>query len=96
MTERKVALVTAAAGAGIGAAIARQLAEDDLEVVITDAHERRCGELASELSEKYGRKFLSKLLDVTDYEAVEIVVHDIIKEYGQIDVMINIAVWNKL
>ena len=53
MTERKVALVTAAAGAGIGAAIARQLAQDDLEVVITDVHERRCGELASELSEKY-------------------------------------------
>ena len=96
MTERKVALETAAAGAGIGAAIARQLAEDDLEVVITDAHGSRCGELASQLSEKYGRKFLSKLLDVTDFEAVEIVVHEIVKEYGQIDVLINNAGWNKL
>ena len=48
MTNRKVALVTAAAGAGIGAAISRQLAVDGFAVVITDAHERRCGELAAE------------------------------------------------
>ena len=51
MTNRKVALVTAAAGAGIGAAISRQLSEDGFAVVSTDAHERRCGELAAELAE---------------------------------------------
>ena len=50
MEKRKVALVTAAAGAGIGASIARQLVDDGLDVVITDVHERRCGELAAELS----------------------------------------------
>ena len=70
MEKRKVALVTAAAGAGIGASIARQLVDDGLDVVITDVHERRCGELAAELSDKHGREFLSKPLDVTDFEKV--------------------------
>ena len=42
MEKRKVALVTAAAGAGIGASIARQLVDDGLDVVISDVHERRC------------------------------------------------------
>jgi len=96
MTDRKVAMITAAAGAGIGAAISRQLAEDGFEVVITDAHVRRCAELAAELTEKHGRKFSSKPLDVTDFDAVGIVVEEVIKQYGRIDVLINNAGWNKL
>ena len=96
MTERKVAIVTAAAGAGIGSSISRQLAEDGLEVVITDAHKRRCGELATDLSEKHGRKFLPKYLDVTDFEAVGGVVEEVMEKYGRLDVLINNAGWNKL
>ena len=96
MEKRKVALVTAAAGAGIGASIARQLVDDGLDVVISDVHERRCGELAAELSEKHGREFLSKPLDVTDFENVGSVIQEIIEQRGQIDVLVNNAGWNKL
>jgi 3-oxoacyl-[acyl-carrier protein] reductase len=96
MTDRKVAMITAAAGAGIGAAISRQLAEDGFEVVITDAHERRCAKLAAELAEKYGREFLSLPLDVTDFEGVGIVVKEVMKKYGRLDVLVNNAGWNKL
>ena len=96
MTNRKLAFVTEAAGAGIGAAISRQLAEDGLDVVIRDVHERRCGERATELAEKYGREFLSLPLDVTDFEAVGIVVNEIVKQYGRLDVLVNNAGWNKL
>ena len=60
MEKRKVALVTAAAGVGIGSSIARQLVDDGLDVVITDVHERRCGELAAELSEKTRAKVFVK------------------------------------
>ena len=96
MEKRKVALVTAAAGAGIGASIARQLVDDGLDVVITDVHEQRCGELAAELSENLGREFLSKPLDVTDFVNVGSVIQEIIEQRGQIDVLVNNAGWNKL
>ena len=96
MTDRKIAMITAAAGAGIGAAIARQLAEDGFEVVITDAHERRCSELAAKLAEKYGREFLSLPLDVTDFEGVGIVVEEVMKKFGRLDILVNNAGWNKL
>ena len=52
MAEGKVALVTAAAGVGIGGAIARQLALDGMTVVVTDAHERRCGEFAEKIADE--------------------------------------------
>ncbi len=96
MTERKVAIVTAAAGAGIGAAIARQLAEDGMDVVITDAHERRSHEFASELSESFGREFLSIPLDVTDEAAVKQCMDKIVAERGRLDVLVNNAGWSKI
>jgi 3-oxoacyl-[acyl-carrier protein] reductase len=48
-TNGKVAFVTAGAGAGIGAAIVRELASEGFDVVITDAHERRCLALGEEV-----------------------------------------------
>jgi len=39
--DGRVALVTAAAGAGIGQAVARRLAAGGARVVVTDIHERR-------------------------------------------------------
>lgn len=54
MSQIKTAIVTAAAGAGIGAAIARQLAADGMRVVVTDLHEGRMTKLAGELSQVAG------------------------------------------
>jgi 3-oxoacyl-[acyl-carrier protein] reductase len=96
MTERKVAVVTAAAGAGIGAAISRRLASDGFDVVITDIHERRCKELADELGAEHGRPFLSLPLDVTDAAAVERAMHTVVAERGRIDVLVNNAGWSKI
>jgi 3-oxoacyl-[acyl-carrier protein] reductase len=95
-TRRKVALVTAAAGAGIGAAISRRLAADDFDVVVTDAHERRCKEFAETLSRDHGRPFLAAPLDVTDASAVEQVTDLVVAERGRIDVLINNAGWSKI
>ena len=94
--ERPVALVTAAAGAGIGAAIARRLAADGYDVVITDAHERRCGAFAGELADEHGREFLSMPLDVTDFDAVGAVTDAVVERRGRIDVLVNNAGWSRI
>lgn len=96
MTDRAVAMVTAAAGAGIGAAIARRLASDGFDVVVTDIHERRGQELAHELSEAHAREFLYLPLDVTDTAAVQTQVAEIIDRKGSIDVLVNNAGWSKI
>ncbi len=94
--DRRVALVTAAAGAGIGAAVARQLAADGLDVVVTDAHARRAGEFAATLADEFGRPFDSLELDVTDHDQVESVVTEVAGSKGGIDVLVNNAGWSKI
>ncbi len=96
MTERKVAVVTAAAGAGIGSAVARRLARDGFDVVVTDAHERRCKALAEELSAEHDRPFLGLPLDVSDQAAVEGCMDTVAAERGGLDVLINNAGWSKI
>jgi 3-oxoacyl-[acyl-carrier protein] reductase len=96
MVESKVAFITAASGAGIGSAIARQLADDGYDVVITDAHERRCREFAQQLSEQYGRPFLAVPLDVSDADMVERCVAQVLDEKGRIDALVNNAGWSTI
>jgi 3-oxoacyl-[acyl-carrier protein] reductase len=96
MTERKVAVVTAAAGAGIGAAITRRFAADGFDVVVTDAHERRCQELADELGRQYDRPYLAIPLDVTEAGAIEACMDTVVAEKGRIDVLVNNAGWSKI
>jgi 3-oxoacyl-[acyl-carrier protein] reductase len=96
MNDRRVAVVTAAAGAGIGASIAQQLAVDGMDVVITDAHARRCSELAERLTKQHGRRFLSLPLDVTDFEAVGRVMQQTVDHFGRFDVLVNNAGWSKI
>ena len=91
-----VALVTAAAGAGIGAAVARRLADDGLDVVVTDAHERRCHEFAESLADQIGREVAAYHLDVTDHEQVRSVMSDVAGLKGRLDVLVNNAGWSKI
>ncbi|MCC6224958.1 MAG: SDR family oxidoreductase [Microthrixaceae bacterium] len=92
----RVAVVTAAAGAGIGSAIAKRLAADGFDVVVTDAHERRAGELAAQLSDQHGRDFMSAVLDVTDPAAVAAVCDSVVAQRGGLHVLVNNAGWSKI
>ena len=96
MTDKKVALVTAAAGAGIGAAITRRLAADGFDVVVTDARERRCKQFAETLAAEYGREFLAIPLDVTDENAIADAVETVVAQRGRLDVLVNNAGWSKI
>lgn len=95
-TEQRVALVTAAAGAGIGAAAARRLAHDGFDVVVTDAHERRCREFADTLAGEVGRQVSSYHLDVTDHAQVQAVIAEAAAAKGRLDVLVNNAGWSKI
>lgn len=96
MTDNRVAIVTAAAGAGIGSAIARQLAADGMRVVITDLHEGRMAKLSEELSEVTGVECPYYRLDVSDHAEVEAVFGTVAARFGRIDVLVNNAGWSKI
>ena len=94
--DARVALVTAAAGAGIGAAVARRLARDGYDVVVTDAHERRCREFADTLAGEVGREVSAHHLDVTDHDQVRAVMAEVTAARGRLDVLVNNAGWSKI
>ena len=94
--DRRVALVTAGAGAGIGAAVVKRLAADGLDVVVTDAHERRCREFAHALSGDLGRDVAAYHLDVTDHGQARTVIDDVVSSRGRLDVLVNNAGWSKI
>lgn len=96
MSDKKIAIVTAAAGAGIGAAISRQLAADGMRVIITDLHEGRMKSLSEELSQVVGVECPWYRLDVSDHDAVEKVFNEVAKRYGRIDALVNNAGWSKI
>lgn len=95
-TRRRVAVVTAAAGAGIGAAVAQRLASDGWDVVVSDKHERRCSEAADELAERFGRPFLAAPVDVSDSSAVNKAFARIEDEVGTVDLLVNNAGWSNI
>ncbi len=88
----KVVVVTAAAGAGIGAAVARRVLEEGARaVVLGDTHERRLGEAEQSLGDEFGAEKVRALLcDVTDEEQVQALI-DAADEFGGVEVMINNA-----
>lgn len=87
--EHKVALVTAAAGAGIGQATARALAAAGADVVVTDIHEGRTTATAEEIAAATGRRTAGLVLDVTDERRVDAVVAEVIERFGRIDILVN-------
>jgi len=92
----RVAIVTAAAGAGIGQAIARTLAQEGASVVVTDAHARRCAEVAEDIARATGRETLAIPVDVTNRQQVEDMTRQTLEKFGRIDILVNNAGINKL
>jgi 2-keto-3-deoxy-L-fuconate dehydrogenase len=78
--EGKVALVTAA-GQGIGRAIAEKFAAEGAKLIATDLD-------TTKLQELHGK---SRKLDVLALDDIEALGHEIGREYGALDVLVNCA-----
>ena len=88
----RIALVTGGAR-GIGAAIARGLAQDGMSVVIADVLAKEGGETAESIN-RGGGTALAIELDVTDSVSVDVGVALARERLGQIDVLVNNAGWD--
>jgi 3-oxoacyl-[acyl-carrier protein] reductase len=82
----KVVVVTAAAGTGIGSAVAKRALEEGARVVLSDWHERRLAEKAAELGDVHAIP-----CDVTQEDQVRALIDGAAERYGRVDVLINNA-----
>lgn len=89
----KSVLVTAAAGAGIGFAIAKRAAEEGCRALfISDVHERRLSEAVEAIQRETGlTKVYSQLCDVSQESQVQSLVDAAEAQLGGIDVLVNNA-----
>ena len=92
LLKDQTVVVTAAAGTGIGFAVAKRAAEEGARVLISDFHERRLGEAADRIAAETGRERPATLLcDVTSQADVERLRDGALAELGHVDVLINNA-----
>lgn len=87
----RTAVITAAAGAGIGGATARRFLEEGARVLISDAHARRLKEYEAELAREFEGAVASAMCDVTDEAQVRALFDTAVQEHGRLDVVVNNA-----
>lgn len=91
LLEGKRIIITAAAGAGIGFAVAKRCVEEGAQVVISDIHRERLGQAGEELGAMSDTKVTAVLCNVTNEADVQKLIDVAETEMGRIDVMINNA-----
>ncbi|MGY4975818.1 SDR family oxidoreductase [Streptomyces sp. 900105755] len=91
LLKGRTAVVTAAAGAGIGGATARRFLEEGARVLISDAHARRLKEYAAELAGEHPGAVTAVPCDVTDEAQVQQLFDTAVREHGRLDIVVNNA-----
>jgi 3-oxoacyl-[acyl-carrier protein] reductase len=88
----KVVVLTAAAGTGIGGAVARRCLDEGASLALSDVHAERLAATRAELEHAYGAdRVWSAECDVTSEEQVQALIGGAAGRFGRIDVMINNA-----
>ncbi|MET9661506.1 SDR family oxidoreductase [Streptomyces sp. NPDC006510] len=88
----RTAVVTAAAGAGIGGATARRFLEEGARIVIGDAHARRLKETEQAFAEEFGADRVAALpCDVTDETQVRALFALAERTHDGLDIVVNNA-----
>jgi 3-oxoacyl-[acyl-carrier protein] reductase len=92
----KIVFVTAAAGAGIGQAVARTFASEGATVVISDQHAERTEKVAAQIADDTGQDVTGYACDVRDEDRIDEVIGSVVDKYGQLDVVVNNSGINQL
>src|SRR5438876_10357903 len=88
----RVALVTAAAGKGIGQAIARRLAAGGATVVVTDIHPQRTASVAADIAAAYpDATVVGHPMDAGDRAQIDEVVDQVTASLGAVQILVNNA-----
>jgi NAD(P)-dependent dehydrogenase (short-subunit alcohol dehydrogenase family) len=91
----RVALVTGAAGGGIGESVARRLAAGGASVVVTDVHERRTREVTAKIAADHpGVAVAGYRLDASDRAGIDEVVAAVARSLGPVRILVNNAAIN--
>jgi len=88
--EKKVSVITGGYK-GLGLIIAETYAAAGANVVLTARNVVGCRLEAEKIRNKYGVKTIGKCMDVTDSNSVDRVIHEIVDEFGTIDILVNSA-----
>ncbi len=93
----RVALVTGAAGGGIGKAVAHRLLTEGASVVVTDVHERRTHETVAAFTDEFGGdQVMGSLMDAGDRDQIDATLAAARDRFGVVDVLVNNAAVNAL
>lgn len=94
----RVALVTGAAGQGIGRAITERLIRGGATAVVADMHPRRVEQVTAELAADApsGVRVVGKVLDVSDFASIDRVATEVADEVGPIQILVNNAAYNAM
>ena len=84
----KTAIITGG-GRGLGAQIAEAYADAGANLVLCSRKMDACKEKAEELTRKYGTDALAYSCDVSKLEDVKKVVHETVKYFGTVDILVN-------
>jgi NAD(P)-dependent dehydrogenase (short-subunit alcohol dehydrogenase family) len=86
----RVAIVTGGSK-GVGKAIAQELAQEGVNVVICARHREALEETARALAQATGRRIVPIVADTTSWESVTRLVETTLTELGRIDILVNNA-----
>ena len=92
LLKGKKAVITAAAGTGIGFSTARRVLMEGGDVLVSDFHERRLGETVEKLKAEFpGQQVESIICDVSSTAQVDALFDGAAEKLGRIDIVVNNA-----
>lgn len=88
--DEKVAIVTGGA-MGLGKSMATALAQAGSHIVIADINIAVAEETAEEIKKNENVEAIGLKVDVTDPDAVNKMVEDVLEQFGKVDILVNNA-----